>query len=94
MSFETGKGKNNTVYHRCVHAKGKYYATPKNLPADYKFEQSIPVSIGYTTSRVYTSPVKVVGTLLITPLTLTVDALTPVLFIPAMMTGGGFTPSF
>ena len=96
LSFETGKGRNNTVYHRCVHAKGKYYATPKNLPADYKFEQSIPVSIGYTTSRVYTSPGKVIGTILMTPLTLTFDALTPILFIPAMMIGGGdgFTPSF
>lgn len=90
LSFKTENSKNKTFYYRCVHANGKYYATPKNLPADYKFEQSVPVSISYTTYKDHFSGAKLAGNIVKTPFTLAADAIGSVILIPFLMFGGSF----
>lgn len=89
LSFKMDNSNNKIFYYRCVKASGKYYATPKNLPADYKFEQSVPVEIGYTTYKDHFSGARLAGNILKTPFTLAADAVTSVMFIPFLMFVGG-----
>ncbi|HEZ0540075.1 TPA: hypothetical protein WGP70_000229 [Neisseria meningitidis] len=65
LGFEAVKLDNRTIYTRCVSAKGKYYATPQKLNADYHFEQSVPADIYYTVTEKHTDKSKLFANILI-----------------------------
>ncbi|WP_050888208.1 hypothetical protein [Neisseria meningitidis] len=67
LEFEAVELDKQTIYTRCVSAKGKYYATPQKLNADYHFEQSVPVEIYYMVKGEYTDKLKLFGNILYTP---------------------------
>ncbi len=74
LEFKAVKLDNRTIYTRCVSAKGKYYATPQKLNADYHFEQSVPADIYYTVTEKHTDKSKLFGNILYTPPLLILDA--------------------
>ncbi|EPI6258124.1 hypothetical protein H0M83_000168 [Neisseria gonorrhoeae] len=82
LEFKAVKLDNRTIYTRCVSAKGKYYATPQKLNADYHFEQSVPADIYYTVTEKHTDKSKLFGNILYTPPLLILDAATAVLVLP------------
>lgn len=82
LEFKAVKLDNQTIYTRCVSAKGKYYATPQKLNADYHFEQSVPVEIYYMVEGKYTDKLKLFGNILYTPPLLILDAAGAVLALP------------
>ncbi|HFC8519583.1 hypothetical protein [Neisseria lactamica] len=82
LGFKAVKLDNQTIYTRCVSAKGKYYATPQKLNADYHFEQSVPVEIYYMVEGKYTDKLKLFGNILYTPPLLILDAAGAVLALP------------
>ncbi len=65
LEFKAVKLDNRTIYTRCVSAKGKYYATPQKLNADYHFEQSVPADIYYTVTEKHTDKSKLFGNILV-----------------------------
>lgn len=67
LGFEAVELDNRTIYTRCVSAKGKYYATPQKLNADYHFEQSVPADIYYTVTEKHTDKSKLFANILYTP---------------------------
>lgn len=87
LGFEAVKLDNRTIYTRCVSAKGKYYATPQKLNADYHFEQSVPADIYYTVTEKHTDKSKLFGNILYTPPLLILDAAGAVLALPAAALG-------
>lgn len=82
LGFKAVKLDSQTIYTRCVSAKGKYYATPQKLNADYHFEQSVPVEIYYMVEGKYTDKLKLFGNILYTPPLLILDAAGAVLALP------------
>ncbi|ENS9824650.1 TPA: hypothetical protein WNX07_000161 [Neisseria gonorrhoeae] len=82
LEFKAVKLDNRTIYTRCVSAKGKYYATPQKLNADYHFEQSVPADIYYTVTENHTDKSKLFGNILYTPPLLILDAAAAVLVLP------------
>lgn len=82
LEFKAVKLDNQTIYTRCVSAKGKYYATPQKLNADYHFEQSVPVEIYFMVEGKYTDKLKLFGNILYTPPLLILDAAGAVLALP------------
>lgn len=82
LEFKAVKLDNRTIYTRCVSAKGKYYATPQKLNADYHFEQSVPADIYYTVTEKHTDKSKLFGNILYTPPLLILDAAVAVLVLP------------
>ncbi|EMU0434337.1 hypothetical protein HA951_000177 [Neisseria gonorrhoeae] len=82
LEFKAVKLDNRTIYTRCVSAKGKYYATPQKLNADYHFEQSVPADIYYTVTEKHTDKSKLFGNILYTPPLLILDAAAAVLVLP------------
>ncbi|QOG38274.1 hypothetical protein IBX76_02125 [Neisseria gonorrhoeae] len=82
LEFKAVKLDNRTIYTRCVSAKGKYYATPQKLNADYHFEQSVPADIYYTVTEKHTDKSKLFGNILYTPPLLILDAAGAVLVLP------------
>ncbi|EOG0101924.1 hypothetical protein ACHZP9_000014 [Neisseria gonorrhoeae] len=82
LEFKSVKLDNRTIYTRCVSAKGKYYATPQKLNADYHFEQSVPADIYYTVTEKHTDKSKLFGNILYTPPLLILDAAAAVLVLP------------
>lgn len=82
LEFKAVKLDKQTIYTRCVSAKGKYYATPQKLNADYHFEQSVPVEIYYMVEGKYTDKLKLFGNILYTPPLLILDAAGAVLALP------------
>lgn len=83
LEFEAVELDKQTIYTRCVSAKGKYYATPQKLNADYHFEQSVPVEIYYMVKGEYTDKLKLFGNILYTPPPfLILDAAGAVLALP------------
>lgn len=82
LEFEAVELDKQTIYTRCVSAKGKYYATPQKLNADYHFEQSVPVEIYYMVKGEYTDQLKLFGNILYTPPLLILDAAGAVLALP------------
>lgn len=83
LGFEAVKLDNRTIYTRCVSAKGKYYATPQKLNADYHFEQSVPADIYYTVTEKHTDKSKLFANILYTPPPfLILDAAGAVLALP------------
>lgn len=87
LEFEAVKLDNRTIYTRCVSAKGKYYATPQKLNADYHFEQSVPADIYYTVTKKHTDKSKLFENIAYTPTTLILDAAAAVLVLPAAALG-------
>ncbi|HEZ2955591.1 TPA: hypothetical protein WHZ38_000346 [Neisseria meningitidis] len=87
LGFEAVKLDNRTIYTRCVSAKGKYYATPQKLNADYHFEQSVPADIYYTVTKKHTDKSKLFENILHTPPLLILDAAGAVLALPAAALG-------
>ncbi|HEZ0652521.1 TPA: hypothetical protein ACLAOE_000809 [Neisseria meningitidis] len=87
LGFEALKLDNRTIYTRCVSAKGKYYATPQKLNADYHFEQSVPADIYYTVTEEHTDKSKLFANILYTPPFLILDAAGAVLALPAAALG-------
>ncbi|WP_127214021.1 hypothetical protein [Neisseria meningitidis] len=87
LEFEAVELDKQTIYTRCVSAKGKYYATPQKLNADYHFEQSVPVEIYYMVKGEYTDKLKLFGNILYTPPLLILDAAGAVLALPAAALG-------
>ncbi|MBW3918288.1 hypothetical protein HHB59_06165 [Neisseria meningitidis] len=88
LGFEAVELDNRTIYTRCVSAKGKYYATPKKLNADYHFEQSVPADIYYTVTEKHTDKSKLFANILYTPPPfLILDAAGAVLALPAAALG-------
>lgn len=87
LGFEAVKLDNRTIYTRCVSAKGKYYATPQKLNADYHFEQSVPADIYYTVTEEHTDKSKLFANILYTPPFLILDAAGAVLALPAAALG-------
>lgn len=82
LEFKAVKLDNRTIYTRCVSAKGKYYATPQKLNADYHFEQSVPADIYYTVTEKHADKSKLFGNILYTPPLLILDAAAAVLVLP------------
>lgn len=82
LEFEAVKLDKQTIYTRCVSAKGKYYATPQKLNADYHFERSVPVDIYYTVTEKHTDKSKLFANILYTPPLLILDAAGAVLALP------------
>lgn len=82
LEFKAVKLDNRTIYTRCVSAKGKYYATPQKLNADYHFEQSVPADIYYTVTEKHTDKSKLFGNILYTPPLLILDAAAAGLVLP------------
>lgn len=87
LEFEAVELDNRTIYTRCVSAKGKYYATPQELNADYHFEQSVPADIYYTVTEKHTDKFKLFENILHTPPLLILDAAGAVLALPAAALG-------
>lgn len=87
LGFEAVELDNRTIYTRCVSAKGKYYATPQKLNADYHFEQSVPADIYYTVTEKHTDKSKLFANILYTPPLLILDAAGAVLALPAAALG-------
>ncbi|ANW89825.1 hypothetical protein DE10444_1339 [Neisseria meningitidis] len=87
LGFEAVELDNRTIYTRCVSAKGKYYATPQKLNADYHFEQSVPADIYYTVTEKHTDKSKLFANILYTPPFLILDAAGAVLALPAAALG-------
>lgn len=87
LGFEAVKLDNRTIYTRCVSAKGKYYATPQKLNADYHFEQNVPADIYYTVTEEHTDKSKLFANILYTPPFLILDAAGAVLALPAAALG-------
>ena len=87
LEFEAVELDNRTIYTRCVSAKGKYYATPQKLNADYHFEQSVPADIYYTVTEKHTDKSKLFENILHTPPLLILDAAGAVLALPAAALG-------
>ena len=87
LEFEAVKLDKQTIYTRCVSAKGKYYATPQKLNADYHFERSVPVDIYYTVTEKHTDKSKLFANILYTPPLLILDAAGAVLALPAAALG-------
>ncbi|WP_050896518.1 hypothetical protein [Neisseria meningitidis] len=87
LEFEAVELDKQTIYTRCVSAKGKYYATPQKLNADYHFEQSVPVEIYYMVKGEYTDKLKLFGNILYTPPLLILDAAGAGLALPAAALG-------
>ncbi|ENX2088434.1 hypothetical protein ACIJGR_000629 [Neisseria gonorrhoeae] len=82
LEFKAVKLDNRTIYTRCVSAKGKYYATPQKLNADYHFEQSVPADIYYTVTEKHTDKSKLFGNILVYAPLLILDAAAAVLVLP------------
>ena len=87
LEFKAVELDKQTIYTRCVSAKGKYYATPQELNADYHFEQSVPADIYYTVTEKHTDKFKLFENILYTPPFLILDTAGAVLALPVAALG-------
>lgn len=74
LAFKPVEIDGKTVYTRCVSAEGHYYATPKNVAEDRRFDTAVPVRIYYVETKTSTDVWKLTGNILKTPLALALDA--------------------
>ena len=74
LAFKPVKLDDKTVYTRCISAEGHYYATPKNVAEDRRFDTAVPVRIYYVETKTSTDVRKLTGNILKTPFTLALDA--------------------
>ena len=82
LAFKPVKLDGKTVYTRCVSAEGHYYATPKNVAEDRRFDTAVPVRIYYTETKKSTDVQKLTENILQTPFTLALDAVGAVIAVP------------
>lgn len=87
LSFRADKKISEHAYFRCISAAGKYYATPQNIKAAYRFERSVPVEISYVTTKENIKGFRVLGNILLTPLALTGDVAGNIVILPLFMMG-------
>lgn len=79
----------NGKFKKCFSIKGQYFAKNNNIKIDYHFETPIKLSL-YTQEYTYgsnSSNPDIVETILLTPLTLGIDAVFMVLAVPATIIG-------
>lgn len=70
-----GAQKGSAAYYvRCETASGKFYQSPPDYRADYRFETPFPVSVGYTETIKHTDGGKLAHNIVMTPMTLAGDA--------------------
>lgn len=74
LAFKPVELDGKTVYTRCISTEGHYYATPKNVAEDRRFDTAVPVRIYYTETKKSTDVWKLTGNILKTPFTLALDA--------------------
>ena len=74
LAFKPAEIDGKTVYTRCISAEGHYYATPKNVAEDRRFDTAVPVRIYYVETKTSTDVWKLTGNILKTPFTLALDA--------------------
>ena len=74
LAFKPVELDGKTVYTRCISAEGHYYATPKNVAEDRRFDTAVPVRIYYVETKTSTDVWKLTGNILKTPLALALDA--------------------
>ena len=74
LAFKPVEIDGKTVYTRCISAEGHYYATPKNVAEDRRFDTAVPVRIYYVETKTSTDVWKLTGNILKTPLALALDA--------------------
>lgn len=74
LAFKPAEIDGKTVYTRCISAEGHYYATPKNVAEDRRFDTAVPVRIYYVETKTSTDVWKLTGNILKTPLALALDA--------------------
>ncbi|MGN6843588.1 hypothetical protein ACTHUM_18640, partial [Neisseria sp. P0021.S006] len=51
LAFKPVELDGKTVYTRCISTEGHYYATPKNVAEDRRFDTAVPVRISYTETK-------------------------------------------
>ncbi|MDO4879083.1 MAG: hypothetical protein Q3966_07320 [Neisseria sp.] len=73
------------LYGQCLAFDGKFYAVPKNAKYDYRFETPIQVVLQSEVSKTSVNGAGLVGKILLTPVTLVMDALTAVVALPLSM---------
>ena len=74
LAFKPVELDGKTVYTRCISTEGHYYATPKNVAEDRRFDTAVPVRIYYVETKKSTDVRKLTGNILKTPFTLALDA--------------------
>lgn len=82
LAFKPVELDDETVYTRCISTEGHYYATPKNVAEDRRFDTAVPVRIYYTETKKSTDVQKLTENILQTPFTLALDAVGAVIAIP------------
>jgi len=82
LAFKPVELDDKTVYTRCISTEGHYYATPKNVAKDRRFDTAVPVRIYYTETKKSTDVQKLTENILQTPFTLALDAVGAVIAIP------------
>ena len=82
LAFKPVELDGKTVYTRCISAEGHYYATPKNVAEDRRFDTAVPVRIYYTETKKSTDVQKLTENILQTPFTLALDAVGAVIAVP------------
>ena len=87
LAFKPVELDDKTVYTRCISTEGHYYATPKNVAEDRRFDTAVPVRIYYTETKKSTDVQKLTENILQTPFTLALDAVGAVIAIPFVVIG-------
>lgn len=82
LAFKPAEIDGKTVYTRCISAEGHYYATPKNVAEDRRFDTAVPVRIYYTETKKSTDVQKLTENILQTPFALALDAVGAVIAVP------------
>ena len=82
LAFKPIELDDKTVYTRCISTEGHYYATPKNVAEDRRFDTAVPVRIYYTEIKKSTDVQKLTENILQTPFTLALDAVGAVIAVP------------
>lgn len=87
LAFKPVELDDKTVYTRCISTEGHYYATPKNVAEDRRFDTAVPVRIYYTETKKSTDVQKLTENILQTPFTLALDAVGAVIAVPFVVIG-------
>ena len=87
LAFKSVELDGKTVYTRCISTEGHYYATPKNVAEDRRFDTAVPVRIYYTETKKSTDVQKLTENILQTPFTLALDAVGAVIAVPFVVIG-------
>ena len=88
LAFKPVELDGKTVYTRCIATEGHYYATPKNVAEDRRFDTAVPVRIYYVETKKSTDVWKLTGNILKTPFTLALDAVGAVIAGSYAVIGG------